>query len=153
MERNKIDISKIDLDKEREKITDIPGLLSFAHNVGSALIRPEDKGKIKGQAMAAMRDQTDRQFAQLLDQMKGLLDQASVLKRRVEVSERIYHSTMNFQPVIHQIYHLYQRADGSDFLSMIAPNEWGRTKQTLEYVASVKLLADHTWEVLSGDIA
>ena len=145
---NKIDISKIDLEKEKDKITDLPGLIEYAHTVGGALIKPEDKGKIKGQAMSAMGDQTSRQFDQIFSQMKTLLDQANELKRRVEVSERIYESDMGFSPVIGKSYHLYTRADGTDFLSMIAPSEWGRSRKWTEYVGSVKLLSDHTWELL-----
>lgn len=148
MKPKKVDISKIDLDKEREKITDLPGLIAFAHNVGSALIKPEDRGKIKGQAMSAMYDQTDRQFQQVFDQVKNLMDQANVLKKRVEISERIYQTTLNFNPVIHQVYYLYQRADGSDFISMVSPEEWGRSKPYEHYIATVKLLSDHTWEVV-----
>ncbi|MEQ9009397.1 MAG: DUF2452 domain-containing protein, partial [Ekhidna sp.] len=68
MEKNKVDISQIDLDKEREKITDLPGLIEYAHHAGSAIIKPEDKGRIKGNAVAAMHDQTDRQFHQLYEQ-------------------------------------------------------------------------------------
>ncbi|MFN3346026.1 MAG: DUF2452 domain-containing protein, partial [Chloroherpetonaceae bacterium] len=36
---------------------------------------------------------------------------------------------------------------GEDFLSLVAPNEWGRSKK-MDYVATVKLLADHTWDVI-----
>ena len=43
---NKIDISQIDLEKEKEKITDLPGLIEYAHHAGSAIIKPEDKGRI-----------------------------------------------------------------------------------------------------------
>lgn len=145
---NKIDVSKIDLEKEREKITDLPGLIEYAHTVGGALIKPEDKGKIRGQAMTAMQDQTTRQFDQIFGQMKTLLDQANQLKKRVEISERIYQSEMGFSPVIGQEYHLYTRENGTDFLSMIKPKEWGRSKKWSEYVGSVKLLSDHTWELL-----
>ncbi|MFH6981932.1 DUF2452 domain-containing protein [Marinoscillum luteum] len=152
MQANKIDVSKIDMEKEREKITDFPGLIAFAHTVGSALIKPEDKGKIKGQALAAMHDQTDRQFRQVMDQMRVLMEQAHELKMRVKVSERIYQSTLNFTPVIHQVYHLYRRKDGSDFLSMIAPAEWGRKLPFEKHEASVRLLSDHTWEVLEDHL-
>lgn len=151
MSDNKIDVSKIDLEKEREKITDFPGLIAFAHNVGSALIKPEDKGQIKGQAVAAMRDQTDRQFRQVFDQMQTLMTQAHELKNRVEVSERIYQSALNFSPVIHQVYHLYERKNGSDFLSMVAPEEWGRSAPYERHVATVRLLSDHTWEVIESN--
>jgi hypothetical protein len=43
---------------------------------------------------------------------------------------------------------LYQKEDGTDFMSMIAPEEWGRKKDWAQFVAEVKLLADHTWEIL-----
>ena len=56
---NKIDLTSIDLEKERDKITDLPGLIKFAHSVGSAIIKPEDKGRIKGNAVAAMHDENE----------------------------------------------------------------------------------------------
>ena len=33
-------------------------------------------------------------------------------------------ATCNFIPVIGETYHLYQREDGTDFLSLIEPNSW-----------------------------
>jgi hypothetical protein len=146
-----IDIAKIDLEKEKEKITDYPGLIEFAHNVGSAIIRPEDNGRIKGNAIAAMHDQTDRQFRQLFEQMQTLLQQADYLKKRVEISERIYQATMGFQPVINQVYHLYQRKDQTDVLSMVSPEEWGNTMPFKSYEATVRLMADHTWEIVRAE--
>jgi hypothetical protein len=36
-----------------------------------------------------------------------------------------------------------------DLVSLVAPGEWGRSaRKNLEWVASLRLLADHTWEVL-----
>ncbi len=35
-------------------------------------------------------------------------------------------------------------------LSMIAPDEWGRSKKFQKYIAKVNLLADHTWDVLDA---
>jgi hypothetical protein len=32
---------------------------------------------------------------------------------------------------------------------LISPEDWGRSAHTLEFIATVKLLADHTWEILS----
>lgn len=146
----KIDIDRIDLEKEKEKAADLPGLIEFAHTVGGALIRPEDKGKIKGRAMAAMREQTDRQLGQLYEQMQTLMHQARDIKKRVEISERIYETQLNFDPIIGKTYYLYEKEDGSDVLSMIAPGEWGDKLPFKQYLASVTLLSDHTWEVSEG---
>lgn len=148
--KNKIDISAIDLEKEKEKIADYPGLIQYAHSVGSAIIKPEDKGRIKGNAVAAMHDQTDRQFQQLFEQMQTLVQQAEYLKKRVEISERIYVASMGFQPVIGKEYYLYQRNSGEDVLSMVGPKEWGRSFPFKAYIAKVQLLSDHTWEIIEA---
>lgn len=145
--KNKVNLDHIDLEKEKEKTTDTPGTLAFPHTVGGAIIRPEDKGKIKGKAVSAMRQQTDRQMKQLYNQMQTLVNQANQLKDRVEVSERIYTSQMNFDPVIGETYYLYEKTDGTDVLSMIAPEEWGKTMPFEKLVGKAKLLSDHTWEV------
>ena len=148
--KHKIDISAIDLEKEKDKIADYPGLIQYAHSVGSAIIKPEDKGRIKGNAVAAMHDQTDRQFQQLFEQMQTLVQQAQYLKKRVEISERIYVAGMGFQPVIGKVYYLYQRKSGEDVLSMVGPEEWGRSFPFEAYIGKVKLLSDHTWEIIEA---
>lgn len=137
---------------DKDKVAENPGLLPYAHTSGSAVIRPEDKGRIRGNAMTAMYDQTDRQMEQLRQQMETLVQQAKSLDSRMRVSEVIYQADIPFQPVIHHIYHLYQRkTDGTHVISMIAPTEWGR-KSPYEHLATVRLLGDHTWEVLEGGI-
>ncbi len=133
-----------------ENIAENPGLISFPHHLGSAVIKPEDKGKIKGRAMAAMKEQTERQMAQLYHQMKILAEQASHIKERVKVSEKIYQSQINFEPVIGHIYYLYLKKDHDYILSMIGPEEWGREMPFKSFQAAVKLLSDHTWEVLEN---
>lgn len=144
----KVDLEQVDMDRMAEMVTDNPGLIHFPHTVGGAMIKPEDKGKIKGRAVAAMHEQTEMQVQQIYEQMKLLADQANAIKKRVEVSERIYQAKMSFEPLIGKIYYLYEREDGSDLLSLIAPEEWGRSKPFSNFIAEVKLLADHTWEIL-----
>lgn len=146
-----IDINKIDLDKEREKISETPGLIAFPHTVGSAVIRPEDSGKLKGRALSAMREQTNRQMNQLYRQAQLLAEQAKEIQLRAEMSERIYTSQMSFEPLVGHIYYLYERKDGTDLLSMVGPDEWGRSQPFKKFLAKVKLLSDHTWEILEQE--
>jgi len=137
---------------DKDKVAENPGLLPYSHTAGGAVIKPEDKGRIRGNAMTAMYDQTDRQMEQLRRQMETLVNQAKSLQNRMTVSEVIYQADIPFQPVIHHIYHLYRRkSDGAHVLSMIAPAEWGR-KMPYEHLATVRLLGDHTWEVLEGGV-
>ncbi len=143
-----IDVEQIDLEKMREKIAENPALLPYAHTVGGAVIKPEDEGKIKGRAIQAMQEQTTSQMQQLYDQMQTLAKQAQDINRRILVSNRIYIAEMRFEPIIGRIYHLYEKHDGTDTLSLIAPHEWGRAKKFAQHISSAKLLADHTWEII-----
>lgn len=133
---------------DKDKITENPHTLEYAHHAGSALIKPEDQGKLKGRALSAMEHQTDMQLGQIYEQMQLLADQAKKLNDRKLISERIYLAEMRFEPLINHVYHLYQKENKSYLLSLIAPNQWGRSKHSFEFVASVRLLADHTWDIL-----
>lgn len=137
-------INPIDIDK----ITENPHSLTYGHHVGSAIIKPEDQGKIKGRAVSAMDFQTDQQLGQIYEQMKLLAEQAKKIQERKIISERIYLAEMRFEPIINHTYHLYQRDNGVHLLSLVSPENWGRSKNKLEFIATVKLLADHTWEII-----
>ena len=98
---------------DKDKITDNPHNLPYAHNVGSAIIFPDDKDRIKSNAMAAMVEQTNMQMKQIYDQMELLVNQANDLKKRVEISEEIYTAEMGFKPLTGHTYHLYEKEDRS----------------------------------------
>lgn len=133
---------------DKDVITDTPHTLPYAHHVGSAVIKPIDKGRVKGLAVTAMYEQTDMQLDQIRKQVELLVQQADQIKQRMRISELIYQADMGFKPLISHTYHLYQRTTGSKWvLSMIAPDEWGK-KPPYIFVATVKLLADHTWDIL-----
>ncbi len=136
-----------------KKIAQNPSLLPYAHTVGGAVIKPTEQGAIKGKALDAMAQQTDRQMQQLYDQMQTLASQAKKLQRRVEISKYIYDAEMPFEPVIGHNYCVYLRENGKYFLSMVEPNEWGRSvKGKFEFMAKALLLSDHTWEILEESI-
>ncbi|EDO25541.1 predicted protein [Nematostella vectensis] len=97
-----------------DHITETPHSLEYPHHAGSALVKPEDQGKLKGRAISAMEHQTDMQLKQIYDQMQLLSDQE----------------------------------DRAFLLSLIAPDQWGRSKKSFEFVATVRLLADHTWDII-----
>ncbi len=133
---------------DERKITHTPSTLPYAHTSGSAVIKPIDKGRVKGVAVEAMRQQTNMQLEQIRRQMELLAEQARRIQRRIEVSEMIYAADLGFRPVMGQTYYLYERPDGSHALSMIASDEWGRKGSPFKsYIAAATLLADHTWDI------
>ena len=133
---------------DKDKVAENPGLLPYAHHSGSALVKPEDMGRVKGMAVTAMQQQVDVQMHQLKEQMQVLAKQAKALRIRAEVSEKIYECEMNFEPLIAKTYHLYEKKNMARVLSLIAPAEWGRSFPYNDFIATVHMLADHTWEVI-----
>lgn len=146
-----IDVDQIDLERLKEKTADLPGLIEYAHSVGGFSIVPTEQGVIKGKAMQAMKEQSQMQLDNILEQMKVLAKQAQEVKDRVDVSNQIYEADIKFEPVIGQTYHLYEKENGDKTLSLIGPHEWGRSGKNLRFISSVRLLADHTWKVVESD--
>lgn len=133
---------------DKDKVAEFPGLLPYPHNIGGVPIKPEDAGKIKSRALSAMQEQANRQLRQIQKQAELLAQQANEIKKRVEISEQIYTASMRFDPLIGHCYHLYQREQEYS-LMMIGPEEWGRSSpRNLTFVCTVKLLSDHTWEII-----
>ena len=129
------------------KIAENPGLLPYAHERGGATIKPVDAGKVKGLAMSAMYEQTDMQLDQIRAQIELLARQANEIQNRMTISERIYEAEMGIDPIIGRTYYLYRRENGKHLMSMVSPAEWG-PRIPYEYIATIRLLGDHTWDIL-----
>lgn len=116
-------------------------------HVASAPIKALDKGKLQATAYEAMRHHADQQVSMLRKQAELLMQQVREIEERVEISRQIYEADFRFKPEVGNTYHLYEK-DGRHILSLIGPNEWGRSAKFENYIASVRLLGDKTWEVL-----
>lgn len=147
-----IDVNSINLELMKLKVTDIPSLLEYAHNVGGFAITPTDQGQIKGHAREAMLEQTGEQLQLIYDQMKTLAKQVHDIKKRVYISDLIYHADIPFTPVIGKTYFLYENSEKKRFLSLLSPTEWGSRMNEQTFIAEIKLNADHTWKVISSSI-
>lgn len=133
---------------DADKIATNPGLLPYAHTVGGAIIVPTEKGIMKSKALAAMEQQTEMQLDQIREQINLLAQQAKEIQSRTHISLEIYNADMGFEPLINHTYFLYERSKtGEKVLSMIAPEQWGRSSK-LAFMAEVLLLADRTWKVV-----
>jgi hypothetical protein len=121
----------------------------YALSVTSPKIEPIDKRMLKANAHEAMQHQANQQIQMLKKQAELLMKQARDIEERLEISHAIYKADINFEPVINGIYHLYQKEDGTQVLSMVAPYEWGKNMPFAQYLQTVRLLGDRTWDVLS----
>ncbi len=132
---------------DADKVAENPGLLPYAHTVGSAVIKPTREGVVRSKSLAAMEQQTNMQLDQIKKQIELLAEQANELKERKVLSEQIYSARMSFKPEINHVYHLYQNDEDQYILSMIGPGEWGGKPKFRKFINSVRLLADHTWAI------
>jgi hypothetical protein len=122
------------------------GLSEIPMHVGSAMIRPEDRGKIRAVALESAENQARQQMAMLRRQAEALMEEARRIEERLLLSVQIFQADVNFTPVVGQVYHLYQRSNGTKFLSLIGPSQWGSRASSLEHLGTFKHLADSTWE-------
>ncbi len=133
---------------DEDNVAENPHSLTYGHHRGSVPIIPTKEGDIKHKSLSAMQQQTNSQLMQIKEQMELLAKQATEIKNRIDVSEQIYNAEIRFEPLIAHTYHLYQENETKFLLSMISPNDWGRKKCPYSFIASVRLLADHTWKII-----
>ena len=107
--------------------------LTYASNVGAPAIRLEDVGGWKQiQAQNANKIFT-KKYEEIKDEFKKLVDEVSW-------NEFVYSATYNFLPVIGETYYLYEKKDGSPFLSLIAPTEWN-----MKFLGATRLESNNKW--------
>jgi|688.fasta_scaffold18054_12 hypothetical protein len=123
-----------------------PGLLPYGHTIGAPAFRPTEMGVILSKSASAMNEQVEMQKSQILQQLELLKKQYIELEERRIISLIVYQAELRFKPENGHTYYLYNRENGTTFLSMIEPTSWNRGD--LIYIASVKLLSDMTWTVI-----
>jgi phage anti-repressor protein len=102
--------------------------------VGAPKIEPIDITFFKNNGTRKVNRVLKRRYEELVKE-------AETLQNSYFINQEVYDSNYKFEPVIGEIYHLYEDSDGAKRLSLIAPNEW-----TKKYLYSVVLNSDMTWE-------
>lgn len=149
-EAQEIDVDKIDLERMKSLVSANPSSSEYAVEKGGVAFAPTQEGAIKSRAFKVMDEQIGMQMDNIMEQIKVLARQAEDLKDRREISEVIYRAKMNFEPLVGDIYFLYDTPRGK-VLSILSPEEFGDKKlaeKGYTFHAKAKLLADCTWEIL-----
>ena len=107
--------------------------LTYGSNIGAPSIILDDVGGWKRiQAQNANKIFT-KKYEEIKDEFKKLVDEVSW-------NEFVYSATYNFLPVIGETYYLYEKKDGSPFLSLIAPTEWN-----MKFLGATRLESNNKW--------
>ena len=116
-----------------DNIADTPGLLPYGSNVSAPSIKPVDLTTFKKNGLDKVNKVFDRRY-------KEIVEQAETLQKSFLITQTVYESKYKFEPIIGEIYHLYEDLDGKYSLSIISPSEWNK-----KHVYSVVLNSDMTW--------
>ena len=119
--------------KKPDNVADNPGLLPYGTNVSAPSIKPTDLTTFKKNGLDKVTKFFDRRY-------KEIVEQAETLRKSFLITQTVYESKYRFEPIIGEIYHLYEDSDGGYSLSMISPLEWNK-----KHVYSVVLNSDMTW--------
>ena len=111
--------------------------LTYGSNIGAPAIQLDDVDGWK-QIQAQKANKT---FKTKFEEIKSDLNE---LVNEVRWNEFVYSSTYNFVPVIGETYYLYEKTDGTIFLSLIAPNEW-----SMKLIGATKLDSNNKWIKIS----
>ena len=116
-----------------DKVELKPNLMEYPHHVGAPKIIPTDLTPFK-------QNGTDKANKLFHRQYEELLKQAETLQNSFLITQEVYESSYKFEPIIGQIYHLYEDKSGRKFLSIIEPELWSQ-----KFLYSAVLNSDMTW--------
>jgi hypothetical protein len=111
-------------------------VIPYPTHVGAPKIEPQDLTSFKKHGL----NKVDRVVKKRFDE---IVKEAETLQNSIILQQEVYSSKYNFEPIIGEIYHLYENLDGSRSLSLIGPNEWNK-----KYLYSVVFNSDMTWTKL-----
>lgn len=109
-------------------------LKPYATNVGAPVITTTNTIAWKNRSVTKLNHKVQTRFKEIKEQYERLMQE-------FEYNRLIHDAKFNFEPVIGQHYHLYERENGENFLSIIAPNECN-----FNSLGSFYLNADLIWE-------
>jgi hypothetical protein len=118
-------------DDDKQKY--VSSVLPYATNVSGPIIKLDDVSGFKKRGVDKVQKTFTNKYKELIQEYNNLVDE-------VNLNELIYNSNYTFEPVIGEIYHLYQRNNGEYFLSLILPSEWNR-----KHIITVTLNSEHKW--------
>ena len=119
-----------------DKVNLQPMVIPYPTHVGAPKIEPQDLTSFKKHGL----NKVDRVIKKRFDE---IVKEAETLQNSILLQQEVYSSKYNFEPIIGEIYHLYENLDGSRSLSLIGPNEWNK-----KYLYSVVFNSDMTWTKL-----
>jgi hypothetical protein len=94
-------------------------------------------------ASASVALRTNAQLEVILEQMRTLQERAREIIEQAARDVDLIHVECRFRRVPGRMYHLYERADGHRYFSMLSPDELGYA--SAEFIGSFRFEYDQSW--------
>lgn len=106
-----------------------------------------DSGELAAEvarAEAMLSARTGAKLRVIADQIRLLQQEARKVLADAREEQALTQARCAFRRIPGHTYHLYRKADGQPFFSMLAPQEWGGAMPQ-EFLGSYRLEADYSW--------
>jgi hypothetical protein len=107
--------------------------MTYPHHVAAPKIEPVDLSAFN----SLQAHKVTKSLQKRTEEITKLILQ---LQEDYTTNLQLYSAVRSFEPVLGNVYHLYEKTDGTHFLSLISPNEWRQ-----KYLYSGSLNSDGTW--------
>jgi hypothetical protein len=105
----------------------------YATSVGAPVITSTDTVAWKNRSIHKVNQKVQAKYLELKAEYEKMM-------KEFEYNNLIFKARFTFEPIIGDVYHLYKRANGETFLSIIAPHECN-----FNALGSFYLNADQIW--------
>jgi len=123
-----------------DNVAQNPHSLPYASDLGAPVIKPDHSlGGWKVGAVHRANKHYDERFNKLKKELENLYSE-------FKWNEIIFNAEMRFKPVIGKEYHLYQKENGSFYLTLFAPYE--KIGGDVGYQGKFRLNYDNRWEMV-----
>lgn len=83
----------------------------------------------------------------IADTILKLKDEARKVLEETQQNQRLHRAHCQFKKIPGKIYHLYIKANGDQYFSMLSPNEWGG-EPVHNFQGSYRLETDMSWKAV-----
>jgi hypothetical protein len=110
------------------------GQLTYGTNLSAPAIKIDDVAGWNQANVHSVNSQFKAEYEELLEK-------AATLKEEFVWNLFVYTNVKySFLPIVGHVYHIYEKDDGSFFMSIIEPSSWNR-----KYISSTKLDSTNKW--------
>lgn len=109
-------------------------LKPYGTSVGAPIIIPTDTVAWKNRSINKINHKVSAKYLELKAEYENMIQE-------FEYNKLIFNAKFSFEPIIGEVYHLYQRENTESFLSLISPEQCN-----FKSIGSFYLNASQVWE-------